>query len=301
MTEPLLFAPPFLPSRWSRNGGATCTPNSTTPNSQTTPNPINAQLPTSKSSDRASRLAPRASNARRGLVLYCRGSYPLRSVADYRGGDRACVRGAAAARVDDGGGVARGARAGAVAAVGARGVPREQQGERRGVVCIRRILRRGEPGAGASVDRVDADLEVWDCSPAGVPWLAVVSAIAVASSALVRRNSPERGPIAPRLIVVLALAASAALPLYAYYQDTGAHPLRGTTGRGVGGLIGSAVALLPRRLGAAPASSSSRSRDGSTSFDRQARSCSSPARCEERRGGRAVTAYLAANWAVTRS
>jgi hypothetical protein len=101
------------------------------------------------------------------------------------------------------------------------------------------------------------------------------------------------------LIVVLALAASAALPLYAYYQG---HPVRIRYAvplvAASAALIGSAVALLPRRVGAAAglilvAFTGWQVRP----FDRQA-----PVVLESQRdvsnaeGRRAVTTYLAANW-----
>lgn len=127
-----------------------------------------------------------------------------------------------------------------------------------------------------------------------IPWLAVVSGIALVASAF-RRNDTDRAA----LIVVLALAASAALPLYAYYQG---HPVRIRYAvplvAASAALIGAAVALLPRRVRAIAgilvvALSAWHVRP----FDRQA-----PVVLESQRdvqnaeGRRAVTAHLAANW-----
>lgn len=132
-----------------------------------------------------------------------------------------------------------------------------------------------------------------------IPWLAVASAIAVAAAALLRRHDGGSGTHRAALIVVLALAASAALPLYAYYQG---HPVRIRYAvplvAASAALIGSAVALLPRRIAAVAgvmlvALTAWQVRP----FDRLA-----PVVLESQRDGqnaegrRAVTAHLAANW-----
>jgi hypothetical protein len=127
-----------------------------------------------------------------------------------------------------------------------------------------------------------------------IPWLALASAVAVVAAVFGRKDSDRAA-----LIVVLALVAAAALPLYAYYQG---HPVRIRYGvplvAASAALIGSAVALLPRRLQAVAgilvvALSVWHVRP----FDRQA-----PVVVESQRdvqnaeGRRAVTAHLAANW-----
>ena len=146
-----------------------------------------------------------------------------------------------------------------------------------------------------------------------IPWLAVVSALALGIAFVLPPNHLRRGfggqegendkrrneADHAALIIVLALAASAALPLYAYYQG---HPVRIRYAvplvAASAALIGSAVALLPRRVGAAAglilvAFTGWQLRP----FDRQA-----PVVLESQRdvqnaeGRRAVTAYLAANW-----
>lgn len=144
-----------------------------------------------------------------------------------------------------------------------------------------------------------------------IPWLAVLSAIAVVVASVLppEGGSHESDHVAAAfrrkdagraaLIVVLALAASAALPLYAYYQG---HPLRIRYAvplvAASAALIGSAVALLPRRIQAVAgiivvALSVWHVRP----FDRQA-----PVVLESQRevqnaeGRRAVTAHLSANW-----
>jgi hypothetical protein len=125
-----------------------------------------------------------------------------------------------------------------------------------------------------------------------VPWLAVLSAIALIVN--VARSS-ERAA----LLLPLALAAAAALPLYAYSQG---HPVRIRYDvplvAASAALIGAAVALLPRRVQAVTgilvvALSAWHVRP----FDRRA-----PVVLESQRdvqnadGRRAVTAHLAANW-----
>ena len=98
-------------------------------------------------------------NARRRLGVHCGGADPLRGVADHCGCDCARVRGAAAPWLGRRAGTARGEGPRAVAVVGHRRVPRQQQGHRRGVVRFERILRRRESCPRPSLARVDADLE----------------------------------------------------------------------------------------------------------------------------------------------
>jgi len=137
-----------------------------------------------------------------------------------------------------------------------------------------------------------------------IPWLAVVSAVALVIAFVLPPNGitfphPPNAPDRAALIIVLALAASAALPLYAYFQG---HPVRIRYAvplvAASAALIGSAVALLPRRVGAVTglaivAFTAWQVRP----FDRQA-----PVVLESQRdvqnaeGRRAVTAYLAAHW-----
>jgi hypothetical protein len=92
--------------------------------------------------------------------------------------------------------------------------------------------------------------QVWEslvrlAGPA-IPWLAVASAVGI----LVAFFLPAKagGHAKGALIVVLALAAAAALPLYAYSQG---HPVRIRYGvplvAACAALIGAGVALLPRR------------------------------------------------------
>ena len=124
-----------------------------------------------------------------------------------------------------------------------------------------------------------------------VPWLAVLSAIAIVVAFTWRGQEA--------LIVVLALAASAALPLYAYAQG---HPERVRYAvplvAACAALIGAGIALLPRRLQAAAAPAVvALSLWQLHPLDRQA-----PVVVEAQReapnmaGRRAVTAYLASHW-----
>jgi hypothetical protein len=88
-----------------------------------------------------------------------------------------------------------------------------------------------------------------------LPWIAVVAAAALVVRALVppgRQGLPPEG-LPPEggscLLIVLALAASAALPLYAYYKG---HPVRVRYDvplvAACAAIIGAGVALLPRKL-----------------------------------------------------
>ncbi|HWK12272.1 MAG TPA: hypothetical protein VNR64_19580 [Vicinamibacterales bacterium] len=130
-----------------------------------------------------------------------------------------------------------------------------------------------------------------------VPWLAVVSAIGIVAAGSSRKRLGFRRKNS--LILVLALAASAALPLYAYSQG---HPVRIRYAvplvAACAALIGTGVSLLPRRVQpiaaiAVVALSVWQVRP----FDRKA-----PVVIESQReapnmiGRRAVTSYLAAHW-----
>lgn len=137
-----------------------------------------------------------------------------------------------------------------------------------------------------------------------MPWLAVASAIALVLGFVLPPNrvgyrGQEGEHYRAALIVVLALAAAGALPLYAYYQG---HPVRIRYALPLvaasAALIGSGVALLPRRIGAvAGLILVTFTAWQVRPFDRQA-----PVVLESQRdaqnaeGRRAVTAYLAANW-----
>lgn len=76
-----------------------------------------------------------------------------------------------------------------------------------------------------------------------IPWLAVLSALAIATIGVRRQRRRSS------LLLVLALAACATLPLYAYFKG---HPTRLRYDvplvAASAALIGSAIALLPRRL-----------------------------------------------------
>jgi hypothetical protein len=93
--------------------------------------------------------------------------------------------------------------------------------------------------------------QVWEglvrlAGPA-VPWLAVVSAIGIGVVFFVPAKGGSDRKIS--LLLLLALAASAALPLYAYYQG---HPVRVRYAvplvAASAALVGAGVALLPRRV-----------------------------------------------------
>lgn len=89
-----------------------------------------------------------------------------------------------------------------------------------------------------------------------IPWLAVVSAIAIIAISILLpkggdylKTTPGNGGAAGALVVVLAVAASAALPFYAYFKG---HPVRVRYDvplvAACAAIIGCGVALLPRRL-----------------------------------------------------
>ena len=131
-----------------------------------------------------------------------------------------------------------------------------------------------------------------------LPWIAVVSGVAVAASVAVGwRRKVDDGSTA--LILTLALAACAALPLFAYLKG---HPVRIRYDvplvAAAAALTGSAVALLPRRVqwiaGVAIVAL--------TAWQRPPFDSTAPVVVESQReapnklGRRAVTAYLEANW-----
>jgi hypothetical protein len=142
--------------------------------------------------------------------------------------------------------------------------------------------------------------QIWDglirlTGPA-VPWLAVVSAILIVTQ---RQQVGSGSSRKISLLIVLALAACAVLPLYAYYQG---HPVRIRYAvplvAACAAIVGAGVALLPRRVQpiaaiAVVALSVWQVRP----FDTEA-----PVVIESQReagnmiGRRAVTAYLAAHW-----
>jgi hypothetical protein len=95
-------------------------------------------------------------------------------------------------------------------------------------------------------------MQVWEglgrlTGPA-LPWIAVVSALAIVL-VFVRRPHGEDGHQRAAIVLPLALAACAALPLYAYYKG---HPLRIRYDvplvAAAAAITGTAVALLPRRV-----------------------------------------------------
>jgi hypothetical protein len=125
-----------------------------------------------------------------------------------------------------------------------------------------------------------------------VPWLAAISTVAIVVAFVVARRGMA-------FIVVLALAASAALPYYAYYQG---HPERIRYAvplvAASAALIGCGVALLPRRLQPAAALVvTALTLWQVRPFDLQA-----PVVVEAQReapnlaGRRAVTSYLTSHW-----
>ncbi|HET7695527.1 MAG TPA: hypothetical protein VFK57_07460 [Vicinamibacterales bacterium] len=131
-----------------------------------------------------------------------------------------------------------------------------------------------------------------------VPWLAVVSAAAIVAVSFGLRPRGRSGREAS-LIVLVALGASAALPLYAYAQG---HPERIRYAvplvAACAALVGAGVALLPRRIQpAAGLVAVALSLWQVPPFDPQA-----PVVVEAQReapnlaGRRAVTRYLTAHW-----
>jgi hypothetical protein len=137
-----------------------------------------------------------------------------------------------------------------------------------------------------------------------IPWLAAVSAVALVVGFLLPPNRLRPGYGGQEggsytLVVVLALTACTALPLYAYYQG---HPVRIRYGvplvAASAALIGSAVALLPRRIQAiAGIAIVALSAWQVRPFDRQAPVVvESQREAANKEGRRAVTAHLTANW-----
>ena len=133
-----------------------------------------------------------------------------------------------------------------------------------------------------------------------IPWLAVASAIAiVASTFRWKIDSVRSTRSSDVLVIVLALAAAAMLPLYAYFNG---HPVRIRYDvplvAACAALIGAGIALLPRKLQAiAAALVIALSLWQRAPFDLHA-----PVVVESQReapnqeGRRAVTAYLAQHW-----
>jgi hypothetical protein len=137
-----------------------------------------------------------------------------------------------------------------------------------------------------------------------VPWLAVASAIGIVVVFVLppKVNLPPGPDLPPKggsYLILLALAAAAALPLYAYVQG---HPVRIRYAVPVvaacAALIGAGVSLLPRRVrGAGAIAVVALAAWQMRPFDAQA-----PVVVESQReaanavGRRTVTAYLSANW-----
>jgi hypothetical protein len=133
-----------------------------------------------------------------------------------------------------------------------------------------------------------------------VPWLGVVSSVVIVTSAVTRKSDDGHATRQPDgLLLVLALAASAALPLYAYYKG---HPVRVRYDvplvAACAAIIGSAIALLPRRvqwaLGAVVVALAA--------WQVRPFDASAPVILESQReapnmlGRRAVTGYLTSHW-----
>lgn len=130
-----------------------------------------------------------------------------------------------------------------------------------------------------------------------LPWIAVLSLVGIVVSSFLRRETAET--LRPALLIVLALAACAALPLYAYFKG---HPVRIRYDvplvAAAAALAGAGVALLPRRIQAAAAIAVvALSAWQVPPFDAKA-----PVVIESQRdagnaaGRRVVTAYLEAHW-----
>jgi hypothetical protein len=131
-----------------------------------------------------------------------------------------------------------------------------------------------------------------------LPWIAVVSFAGIVVSCLLPPDRLRRAH-RPALLIVLALAACAALPLYGYFKG---HPVRIRYDvplvAAVAALVGAGVALLPRRIQAAAAIAVvALSAWQVAPFDAQA-----PVVIEAQRdatnaaGRRTITAYLEAHW-----
>ena len=135
-----------------------------------------------------------------------------------------------------------------------------------------------------------------------LPWIAVVSLAGIVVSFVTKTGATEdanRQSARPALLLVLALTACAALPLFAYFKG---HPLRirydVPLAAAAAALTGAGVALLPRRIRAAAAVAIVALAAWQVPpFDAKA-----PVVIESQRdaanaaGRRTVTAYLEAHW-----
>jgi len=138
-----------------------------------------------------------------------------------------------------------------------------------------------------------------------IPWLAIVSAIAIIAVFVLPHRGGSSLKISPQganawtLLVVLALAGSAALPLYAYFKG---HPVRIRYDvplvAACAAMIGCGVALLPRRLQmiAAAAVIALSAWQVHPLDDKAPVVVESQREAPNMEGRRAVTAYLAQHW-----
>ena len=136
-----------------------------------------------------------------------------------------------------------------------------------------------------------------------LPWIAVASLLGVVARCLLARSGVSRendqGDRRYALLLVLALAACAALPLYAYFKG---HPLRIRYDvplvAAAAALTGAGVALLPRRVQAAAGLVIV----ALAAWQVQPFDATAPVVAESQRdhanaaGRRAVTDYLASHW-----
>jgi hypothetical protein len=126
-----------------------------------------------------------------------------------------------------------------------------------------------------------------------LPWIATVSIVALLASAF-RRKAAK-----PEVLMPLALAACAALPLYAYYQG---HPVRVRYAvplvAAAAAITGTAVGLLPRRAQAAAglAIVAIAAWQAPPFFERSAVLAESQRDAANFEGRGAVTAYLERHW-----
>ena len=135
-----------------------------------------------------------------------------------------------------------------------------------------------------------------------LPWIATVSAIALVAAALLPPEGGghrERKAAKPEVLLPLALAACATLPLYAYYQG---HPVRVRYAvplvAAAAAITGTAVGLLPRRAQAAAglAIVAIAAWQAPPFFERSAVVAESQRDAANFAGRRAVTAYLEQHW-----